>query len=145
MFYLFDFAKVVIFLPFTKYFCNYFCFRHYFFLFTLLYRRTAAPLRHRREDRAEQHHNSRPPRHRPGIHSSHRRTPNTRTDHRPPHTTEQGGHQRGGRSTTTPTADPSSQGERWARPRPVWYASCPEPCALGAQPDALARLGCARA
>ena len=61
MFYLFDFAKVVIFLPFTKYFCNYFCFRHYFFLFTLLYRRTAAPLRTISP-------------HRPGIHSSHRHT-----------------------------------------------------------------------
>lgn len=44
MFYLFDATKVVNFLPFTKCFCNYFCFHHYFFLFTLLYRRTAAPL-----------------------------------------------------------------------------------------------------
>ena len=32
------------------------------------------------------------------------------------------------------------QGERWARPRPVWYASRPEPCALGAQPGTLAPL-----
>lgn len=30
MFYLFDVAKVVIFLPFTKCFCNYFCFHHFF-------------------------------------------------------------------------------------------------------------------
>lgn len=32
------------------------------------------------------------------------------------------------------------QGERWP-PRPVWYASRPEPCALGAQPGTLARQG----
>ena len=32
------------------------------------------------------------------------------------------------------------QGERWARPRPVWYASRPEPCAIGAQPGTLAPL-----
>lgn len=37
MFYLFDATKVVIFLPFTKFFCNYFFIHHHFFLFTLLY------------------------------------------------------------------------------------------------------------
>lgn len=33
------------------------------------------------------------------------------------------------------------QGERWAHPLPVWYASRPELCALGAQPGALALPG----
>ena len=33
------------------------------------------------------------------------------------------------------------QGERWARPRPVWYASRPELCASVPQPGTLARQG----
>ena len=33
------------------------------------------------------------------------------------------------------------QGERWTHPRRAWYASRPKPCALGAQPGTLARLG----
>lgn len=59
MFYLFDFAKVVNFLPFTKYFCNYFAF---IIIFSFYLDYIGARL-----------HLCGPPRHRSGIHSSHRR------------------------------------------------------------------------
>ena len=80
----------------------------------------------------QQHHRRRPPRHRSGIHSSHRH------ESRPPQDPPTS-------NSTRPPHPRPLQGERWARPRPVWYASRPEPCALGAQPDASPILECARA
>lgn len=97
MFYLFDFAKVVIFLPFTKYFCNYFCFRHYFFYLDYIGARLhlCAIV-----ERLEQ--GSTPP---PTA------SPAFRHPQQPP-THEQ--------QRTRPTHPRPLQGERWARPRPVW-------------------------
>lgn len=58
-------------------------------------------------------HHRPPPRHRSGIHSNHANASGAQHRHREP-----------------PTATPSAASGRWAHPRPVWYASRPEPCAL---------------
>ena len=75
----------------------------------------------------QQHHRRRPPRHRSGIHSSHRH------ESRPPQDPPTS-------NSTRPPRTRPLQGGTMGAPSPVRHASLPEPCALGAQPGTLAPL-----
>lgn len=100
MFYLFDIAKVAIFLPFTKCFCNYFFFYHYFsfYLDYIGARLHLCAIVERLEQGS---------------------TPPLRTTS-PPFRHPQ--HPR------RATAHTTASGRARAHPRPVWRASRPTPC-----------------
>ena len=76
----------------------------------------------------QQHHRRRPPRHRSGIHSSHRH------ESRPPQDLPTS-------NSTRPPRPRPLQGGTMGAPSPVRHASLPEPRALGAQPGTLAPPG----